>query len=385
MRNAASRHAKTSATDYHKLVRLGTCFLLCALTAVCADDRLASGPYVINSAAKSATIGWVVETGCVKTGASADQLACQAPVLQSERVSLSDLKPGETVYYEIPGTAPAAERSGHFEVPPVGRASFHFVVFGDTRTRHDLHRRVIQAISATNPDFVVHTGDLVQNGNNTAQWPVFFDIEKDLLRKTVFYPVLGNHERNNARFHEFFETGTGYYSFSWGSAHFSMIDSDVANVAESSSERERFWTGQRHWLEEDLQKNQKADFRFVVMHHPPITVNHGNEGHVSKDTPLLIPLFEKMKVTAVFAGHDHDYQRHVQNGIQYIVTGGGGAPLAKVEPGLPGVTVKVESTEHYVNVQVDGNKAHIQAVALDGHEIDAVDLNPTPAAGAAGQ
>ncbi len=358
-------------------MRFATWFLLCALTAVCADDRLASGPYVINPAAKSATIGWVVETGCVKTGASADQLSCQAPVLESERVSVSGLKPGETIYYEIPGTAPAAERTGHFKVPPVGRTSFHFVVFGDTRTRHDLHRRVIQAISTTNPDFVVHTGDLVQDGYNTAQWPIFFDIEKDLLRKTVFYPVLGNHERDNARFHEFFESGSGYYSFDWGSAHFSMIDSDVKNVGEGEGAHERFWTEQRQWLEEDLQKNQKADFRFVVMHHPPITVNHEKEGHASKETPLLMPLFEKMKVTAVFAGHDHDYQHHVKNGIQYIVTGGGGAPLAKVGPGFPGITKKVESTEHYVNVQVDGNKAHMQAVALDGHLIDSFDLNPS--------
>lgn len=357
-------------------MRLATVFILCALAAVCADDRLASGPYVINPAAKTATVGWVVETGCVKTGATPDELACQAPVLESERVSLSGLKPGETVYYEIPGAAPEAERTGHFKVPPVGRASFHFVVFGDTRTRNDLHRRVIQAVSATNPDFVVHTGDLVQDGYNTAQWPVFFDIERDLLRKTVFYPVLGNHERNNMHFHEFFEVGPGYYSFDWGSAHFSMIDSDVANVGEGEGARERFWTEQTRWLTEDLQKNQKADFRFVVMHHPPITVNHSNEGHVSKETPLLIPLFEKMKVTAVFAGHDHNYQRHVENGIQYIITGGGGAPLAKAEAFLPGITKKVESTEHYVTVQVEGNHAHVQAIALDGHEIDSIDLNP---------
>ena len=106
-------------------------------------------------------------------------------------------------------------------------------------------------------------------------------------------------------------------------------------------------------------------------------MNQASAGHVSKETPTLVPLFEKYNVQAVFAGHDHNYQRHVKNGIQYIVTGGGGAPLAKAEPGLPGLTVKVESVEHYVTVKVEGKQAHVEAVALDGRVIDSVDLGAT--------
>jgi 3',5'-cyclic AMP phosphodiesterase CpdA len=225
-----------------------------------------------------------------------------------------------------------------------------------------------------NPDFVIHTGDLVADGYDTFQWPNFFSIEKDLLRKTVFFPVLGNHERDNARFYEFFDVKTPYYSFDWGSAHFAIIDSDVSNVSSSKAARERFWADQTAWLEADLERSQKAAFRFVAMHHPPFTVNLSSAGHVSKETPTLEPLFERMKVTAVFAGHDHNYQHHVKNGVHYIVTGGGGAPLARAEAPLEGITVKVESVEHYVMVKVEGNKAYIEAVALDGHPIESIEL-----------
>ena len=76
----------------------------------------------------------------------------------------------------------------------------------------------------------------------------------------------------------------------------------------------------------------------------------------------------------MLAGHDHNYQRHVKNGIQYIITGGGGAPLANTGIPIPDTTVKVESTEHYVTVKVEGRKAHARAVALDGHVIDEVDF-----------
>ena len=34
-----------------------------------------------------------------------------------------------------------------------------------------------------------------------------------------------------------------------------------------------------------------------------------------------IPILEKYGVDLVLCGHDHNYQRHVKNGIQYIVTG----------------------------------------------------------------
>jgi hypothetical protein len=32
----------------------------------------------------------------------------------------------------------------------------------------------------------------------------------------------------------------------------------------------------------------------------------------------------------VITGHDHNYQRYTKNGIQYVITGGGGAPLYPV-------------------------------------------------------
>jgi hypothetical protein len=89
-----------------------------------------------------------------------------------------------------------------------------------------------------------------------------------------------------------------------------------------------------------------------------------------------VPLCEKYKVTAVFAGHDHNYQHHLKNGVHYIVTGGGGAPLAPVDDPIPGITLKVEKVEHFVTVRVNGNRAHIEAIALDGHLIETIDLDP---------
>jgi predicted phosphodiesterase len=344
----------------HRIASLLAAYCLIAS----AEEKIVGGPYAINVTSTTATVGWIVQTGEVQAG---DRTA---PVLRSEKVSFTRLKPDTTVEYRLPGSD---DVSGRFKTPPAGRGDFKFVVYGDTRTRHELHRKIVAAVAKAEPDFLVHTGDLVSDGRETAQWPTFFEISRDLFSKTVFFPVLGNHERNNKRFYEFFDITTPYYSFDWGGAHFSLLNSDVGNVAMSSGERERFWSEQTRWLDEDLAKARTADFRFVAMHHPPFTAVKRRQ---SVGTPVqsLVPIFQKHGVTAVFTGHDHNYQHHLSNGVRYIVTGGGGAPLYPVDGPLEGITQKVESTEHFVQITVQGATAKIEAIALEGGVIDTIEI-----------
>jgi 3',5'-cyclic AMP phosphodiesterase CpdA len=248
------------------------------------------------------------------------------------------------------------------------------VVFGDTRSRHDVHRRVIESmLKNSSPDFVIHTGDLVSDGSDASLWPIFFDIERDLLRKTAFFPSLGNHERNNPQYYDFFNVTIPYYSFDWGTSHFVVLNSDTGNAARSKEAKAAYWNEQVRWLEDDLAKSQKADFRFLVAHHPPISaVTKRQDGN--PDMVNLIPLFEKYKVDAGFFGHDHNYQHFLKNGIHYVVTGGGGAPLYDVGTPPAGITQKVVSTEHFVTIKIDGKKADVEAIAVDGSKLDTFQL-----------
>lgn len=343
---------------------------LAALSCLHAADTLVGGPYVIHISPKSATVGWVMQSSEVKLGAAPNQLDKAEPVLHFQHVNYSNLKPGTTYFYDILNRD---EGRGHFKTPPVAAAPFNFVVYGDTRTRHDFHRKVADAIAKSDPDFVVHTGDLVSDGAETSLWPIFFSIEKELLRKTVFFPCLGNHEKNNRKYYEFFDVGDPYYSFDWGTAHFTVLNSDVGNIPGGAAGKAKFWEEQKRWFEADLRGAQKSDLRIVVFHHPPFTAYAKRQAGESP-TGELVPLFEQYKVAAVFSGHDHNYQHHIKNGIHYIVTGGGGAPLYPVDAPIPEITKKVESTEHFVKVSVNGKQARSEAVALDGRIIDTVDL-----------
>jgi len=347
-------------------------FSLAAALPLAAADTVAGGPMAVNVTARSATIVWIVQSGEVGLKAQGSGEQRTAPLLRVQKTTFTGLKSGVAYEYAIPGHE---ELKGTFKTAPAPTAAgpFEFVVYGDTRTRHDVHRKVIAAVLAhSQPDFVLHTGDLVADGSDPALWPIFFDIESALLRKTAFYPALGNHEKNSSNYYEYLQ-GAAYYSFNWGNAHFSILDTDIDSFASSEAGRQAFWKQQTQWLEEDLTKNQKAEFRFVAGHHPPLTAVSYRQGDNPHMTALM-PMFERYHVTAAFFGHDHTYQHYSKNGVHYIITGGGGAPLYDVDKPPPGITIKVASIENFVRIRVNGKLASVEALAVDGSRIDAVDL-----------
>ena len=366
-------------------MRKGKSFSFCALFAAAlltsglelrpatispAGEKVVGGPYVVNVGKRSATLMWVVQTGEVSLGTEPGKLDKTEPILRAEKIQYTGLLAGRRYYYEaFPGEA----GKGSFTTPPSDAAKFQFVVYGDTRTRHDVHRTVIEAVlKYANPDFVMHTGDLVAEGSDASLWPIFFDAERELLRKAAFFPTLGNHERNAEDYYNFMDAKP-YYSFDWGTAHFTVINSDIENAGATQAEKDAFWQEQTRWLEADLRGAEKADFRFVFAHHPPMTAVQKRQGNNPQMTALE-PMFEKYKVTAGFFGHDHNYQHYLKEGVHYFITGGGGAPLYDVDTPPEGITKKVESIENFMIVDVDGSKARFESKKPNGETLDVTEL-----------
>ncbi len=339
--------------------------LLLSVSTLPAQDKLSKGPVVQNVQTDRATITWVTTrtAGRLQKEGAAAPTEIEEPFYHA--LELTGLEPGTFYRYDLHQHGVEAQAS--FTTAPKDNKPFSFIVFGDTRTRHDVHRRVIERIVAEKPPFVLNTGDLVSNGLNPADWDKFFEIEKDLLRNAAYYPVLGNHERNAPVFSKYFSFPAGnsyYYSFDWGDAHFVGLDSDQFDTA--------LFDEMRAWLEQDLKRTKKP-LVFVFFHTPLYTAVEKRAGSAAKLAEKVEPLLLAGKVTAVFNGHDHNYQHHLKDGLHHIVTGGGGAPLYDVKP-IPEITLKVAKTENYVRVRVEGGKAHLEAVDLEGNIIDSFDL-----------
>ncbi len=88
------------------------------------------------------------------------------------------------------------------------------------------------------------------------------------------------------------------YSFTWGDAHVTVIDSNrYVNWADPAL---------RQWLESDLAAAGRSRWRFVLLHHPPF--NRSSEHGGDQWTRYLAPIFERHDVTAVLSGHVHNFQ-----------------------------------------------------------------------------
>ena len=193
------------------------------------------------------------------------------------------------------------------------------VIYGDSRHNHSIHRKVVSAILKVRPAVVFHLGDFVDRGSSSNDWQAFKEITSKLLKSAEFFPVLGNHEQGSALFFKNFNLANNqsWYSVERQGIHFTILDSTHGLSPNSPQYR---------WLESDLSSiKDNVRFRIVLLHHPILSVGGHNIGR--KNLKFLLPLFKRYRICAVFCGHEHNYQRFLQNNIYYIDTGGGGAPL----------------------------------------------------------
>lgn len=362
--------------------------VLAAATSAVAAPRMLKGPYLQDLAPQSITVMWQMDvpqpaTLVVEGPGGTRTLAVPASRIAEARVE--GLEPASRYRYKV--VAGDESWVGEFATaPPHGKDVPHsFVVVGDSRYFVEQHRRVVQRMSQEVPDFVLGTGDMVDEGHRQDQWQQFFDVENELLRNNVYFPALGNHDRQGRdraadSYRSYFsvpQNGNGterYYAFTYASSRFIILDSNLYSFA---------LTDQTSWLERELiAARQDADIRhiFVVMHHPPYSIAlHGGNTELRE---RWCPLFDKYDVSAVFSGHDHVYSRAEADGLRYFVSGGGGAALYPRRPNSSAIDLaavkKFERALHFLRVTVSGNRVEVTAIRADGTTIETTSWTEGP-------
>lgn len=344
------------------------------------------GPYLQDLAPTSITVMWQLDQ------VHPAKLTIEGPGgartidLPGERVTearVDGLTPASRYRYRVElvdaGTANGKMWEGEFATaPPVGKdVPFTFLVIGDSRYGMDSHRRVVERMGQEVPDFVLGTGDMVDDGSRQDQWQQFFDVENRLLRDNAYFPAVGNHDRQGRgrtadTYRAYFsvpENGNEterYYAFTFANSRFLILDSNIYSFA---------LTDQTAWLERQLMAaRQDAAIRhiFIVMHHPPFSISlHGGAKDLRE---RWTPLFERYQVSAVFSGHDHVYERAEDDGVRYFVSGGGGAPLyprrPKSDPIDLAAVKKFERVFHFLRVSVASQRVEVTGVRADGTTIE---------------
>lgn len=199
-----------------------------------------------------------------------------------------------------------------------------FALYGDSRTGDDVHREICASLLRSEAKLVITTGDLATDGEDVASWQRWREITKDLRAKMPYWGCKGDHDTGRSgHFEKELGLEKPYFEKEALGVHFFFLDStsDFDNGA------------QVKWLEERA-KASTAKHRIAVFHHPAFTIKEGREDRARRVSELIHGTLASLKFCAAFCGHDHHFYTTRRDGVRYVVTGGGGAPLYSLRPKL---------------------------------------------------
>jgi predicted phosphodiesterase len=237
------------------------------------------------------------------------------------------------------------------------------------------------AMAAYKVDFVIQMGDAVYRVDEndspaeafSEKWYLPFSA---LLHEMPVYPVVGNHDvepatRNDQglpfyyeAFPSFDETASGsqrrWASFGRNGVQFLLLDTQ-AFYGEADNE------AQSSWLAERLSDTQYK-YSIPAFHIPPFSsdIVHSQDGLPVR---AWTSLFEQANVPLVLSGHAHNYERLEQNGVTYIVSGGGSQALYASGVIAPQSKVFISQT-HFTLLEIYEEHLDITAISRDGDILD---------------
>lgn len=300
-------------------------------------QQLVRAPYLQQSTPSSVIVVWrtdVASEGRVSYGLPGQAMTAvdDSQTAAQHEVKISGLQP-DTLYRYSVGTKSAVLAGGDAQhtfrtAPTPGQArAFRFWVVGDSGTGGTAQASVRDAMLAASatylPDLYLHMGDMAYGSGTDGEFTSnFFAVYKDLLRNTVCWPTLGNHEgissQSGPQTGPYYEayvlpkaaeaggvaSGTeAYYSFDHANVHFIVLDSHDSS---------RSPTGPMlTWLKADLAAS-KQPWLIAYWHHPPYTKgshNSDTEGQLIDMRENALPILEAAGVDLVLAGHSHIYER----------------------------------------------------------------------------
>jgi hypothetical protein len=161
-----------------------------------------------------------------------------------------------------------------------------------------------------------------ESGLDSEYQAAVFDMYPTILRQSVLWPTLGNHDTAQSSnppaslpYFAMFTLPTNaeaggmasgtekYYSFDYGNIHFICLDSMTSDRSTSGP--------MATWLRADLASSTRQ-WTIAFWHHPP----YSKGSHDSDTDPILaemrqnfLPILEEAGVDLVLAGHSHSYER----------------------------------------------------------------------------
>ena len=223
-------------------------------------------------------------------------------------------------------------------------------------------------------------------------WAEFFDVERALLASRPVAVAFGNHESLDSEYYDNLMSAPKlagaphpyYFSFDWGPAHVAVLDSfeGKPDPLRAGQRAGLVSDAQAKWLDDDSAAARVRGRKLFVLSHQgayshgaPMQA-HGGSADVQKK---IVPLLIKHEVLAIFAGHDHYYERGREGCVSYLVVGAGGAPMYLPDAKAAGVAL-AKKAPSYLAVTVTREGATGEARDSQGEVFDRFDFAPASCA-----
>lgn len=296
------------------------------------------GPYLQLGTTSSVLVRWrtdIISKATVNYGTNPANLNLKvenSDLNKDHEVSINGLQPDTKYFYSVGNGSQvlAGGSSDHFFTtsPIAGTTKSHRIwVLGDSGSAGSKARSVKEAYlnftGAKGTDLLLMLGDNAYNdGKDHEYQEAVFDMYPEVLRNTVLWSTLGNHDGHSANssnqsgpYYDIFSfprngeaggvpSGTeAYYSFDYGNIHFIVLESYQTNRSANGA--------MMNWLKEDAAATEK-DWLIAFWHHPPYSKgshDSDNEGQLIEMRENALPILEASGVDLVLSGHSHAYER----------------------------------------------------------------------------
>ncbi|MCU0447510.1 MAG: tartrate-resistant acid phosphatase type 5 family protein [Microscillaceae bacterium] len=310
---------------------------------------------------------------------------------------------GLGIFAQLPAqtTFNAGYSGGKIKNLLVPKDALNFLAVGDWGRNGEYNQQKVadrmgEASHQLEAEFVVSLGDnFYPNGVASTQdphWQVSFEnVYKAHSLMIDWYSVLGNHDyRGNpqaqidySKISRRWQMPARYYSLEKeipeSKEKVLLVFIDTNPFEKKYYEEEKYQnvigqdtTAQKIWLEKTLAQST-AKWKIVIGHHPLYTSGKRMGKKETEDIRLAFEdLFEKYKVDAYFAGHEHDLQHQKPKSVHYFVSGAG----SEIRPtGKAAYTQFSQSMHGFMTVSITDKTLLVQVIDYKGNVIYKTDLN----------
>ncbi|ASJ06133.1 metallophosphoesterase family protein [Thermococcus pacificus] len=235
-------------------------------------------------------------------------------------------------YVEVSGKVKSVDMGGtevkvvsssdEVNIVPKNVSSYRIIALGDHRPGSgtkppEVFLKIRDEINNDEGVFIIDGGDLVYTGR-VDEWAALL---KEWKWNKPIFVAPGNHEYRGEGinvFHMLF--GPDNYAFSFGNYRYIIIN-DVEDNYGLSDETFK-------WLEDQMNlAAERGERPVLVLHAPPIDPRpNGDHAMKPEDAKRLLETMKAYNAFGIFS-HIHIYWYGKEDGVQMLITGGGGAPL----------------------------------------------------------